>query len=119
MTTKKIDRNDDISSQLVRNLITSKKSKKAPGSLAEAIAQEDGSEGVVDVGLSSAINTQLNPETMAAERKAKVARLKDLISSGKYNPSSELVAQALHDDLVMEIVTTDTKGQLPFGDEVE
>lgn len=109
MTTKKIDGNDEISSQLARSLLVKKKGKKVPGSLAEALSQDEAGEGVVDVGLSSAINSQLNPEAMAAERKEKVARLKELVAAGKYNPSSDLVAQALHDDIVFEIITNDSK----------
>lgn len=56
-------------------------------------------------GLVSAINQELNPASMAAERADRVANLKKLILEGKYNPKSEDVARALSQELSMEILT--------------
>jgi anti-sigma28 factor (negative regulator of flagellin synthesis) len=116
MTTKKIAGNDEVNSELVRSLLQSGKKRKGPGSVAEALDQTSGSEGVVDLGLAKEINSQLNPENIVAERKEKVARLKALIESGQYNPPSELVAQSVHEDIVMEILSSDVRDKIAFGD---
>ena len=104
MTTKKIDRSDELQSELLRTLATQGKKKKGPSSVLEALDEQDSSASKVNVGLSTAINNELNPEAMAAERRAKVQRLKELVAEGKYNPSSEAVAKSLGEEIISEIM---------------
>jgi anti-sigma28 factor (negative regulator of flagellin synthesis) len=58
----------------------------------------------VNIDLAKAINQQINPADMKAERADKVARLKELIAAGNYKPSSEAVARAVGDEIVQEIL---------------
>lgn len=62
----------------------------------------------VDLTISKAISEQLDPTKMAAERRAKIENLKKAIASGEYKPSAEAVAQAVSDEISMDILTTDT-----------
>lgn len=48
----------------------------------------------VNMALASAINQQLDPQALNEEQNAKVARIKELVSSGKYNVSSDAIAAA-------------------------
>jgi anti-sigma28 factor (negative regulator of flagellin synthesis) len=57
----------------------------------------------VDVSLAKAISAEFSPDTMAAERRSKVERLKQLVAEGKYNPSSEAVARSVGEEIMFEI----------------
>ena len=60
-------------------------------------------ESEVDVSLGQMIKSQLGVEQLQAERRAKVEELKELVQSGKYNPSSEAIAQAVGQEIAVEI----------------
>lgn len=69
--------------------------------LVKALTGED----LVNVsGLGAMLNQELNPVTMAAERKQKLEELKKLIKEGKYNPDSRLVSKAISEELSLEII---------------
>ncbi len=71
-----------------------------------AVSQKSGkgsSTDSVDVTMAKMISDQLDPTKMAAERRDKIERLKKLIASGEYKPSSEAVAQAVLDEVSFEI----------------
>lgn len=53
----------------------------------------------VSVGLAGAISAHLDPTKLAAERREKVERLKELVQAGKYKPSSDDVARALVEEI--------------------
>jgi anti-sigma28 factor (negative regulator of flagellin synthesis) len=57
----------------------------------------------VDVSLAKAIGSELNADAMLAERRKRVEDLKALIAEGKYNPSSEAVARAVGEEILLEI----------------
>lgn len=58
----------------------------------------------VKVGLAHAIASELNPDSMIAERAQRVQQLKSLIASGQYKPKSEEVAKSLGQELILEIL---------------
>lgn len=103
--TKKIQANDELNSSLLRNLAAQQ--KKTKKSADEEGKSERQSEGVdkINFGVSRNINSQLNPEVMAAERKEKVAKLKELVQSGNYKVSSEDIAAALNEEIFFEIIS--------------
>lgn len=103
MTTKKIGSSEELNSTLLNALRQPKKGKKGIDSHDNS-ANEDSPEKV-DIALSRAINSELNSDRLAAERKEKVARLKELVQSGKYNPSSEAIAEAVGEEIVFEILS--------------
>ncbi len=59
----------------------------------------------VSLGLSRTISSELNPESMAAERRKRVEELKLLVAQGKYNPSSEAVARSVGEEIMLEIMS--------------
>lgn len=64
----------------------------------------------VDVSsTASAIQSELNPAQFADERRQKVEKLKELVRSGKYFVSSDKIAQAIGDDITLEILTSNYK----------
>ncbi len=48
---------------------------------------------------------ELNPNQMIQDRQAKVNSIKEAIKNGTYNPSSESVAQALAQEISLEILS--------------
>jgi anti-sigma28 factor (negative regulator of flagellin synthesis) len=60
----------------------------------------------IDVTLGRAVNEELNPESLLAERQARVEHLKKLIQEGKYSVPSESIAQALGQEITMEILSS-------------
>lgn len=56
----------------------------------------------VDVKLGALIQSELNPTQMAADRRARIEELKQLIKEGKYHPSSEAVARSVITGLAEE-----------------
>ena len=73
-------------------------------------ANTDRSQDRVNVEVAKLINDQLNPEAMAAARRARVAELTQLVRSGQYKSDSEAVARALIDEIASEILLS---GPLP------
>lgn len=57
----------------------------------------------VDVSLSKLIQSELSVDQIAHERRARVEELKIQIQSGKYNPSSNSVADAFVRELGAEL----------------
>lgn len=57
----------------------------------------------VQLSLGRAIQTELNPEVLLQERAERVAEIKKLIESGRYNRSSEEIALAMSRELSYEI----------------
>jgi anti-sigma28 factor (negative regulator of flagellin synthesis) len=62
----------------------------------------------VDVALSKSIASELDPAKLITERKEKIERLKQAIASGEYNPSSDMVAAAVGQDILFEILDSST-----------
>jgi anti-sigma28 factor (negative regulator of flagellin synthesis) len=60
----------------------------------------------VDVALGRAVNEELNPESLLAERQNRVAHLKKLVQEGKYNVSSDNVARSLAEEITIEILSS-------------
>lgn len=60
----------------------------------------------VNVSMAKMIAGELDPTKLAAERREKIERLKQLIASGEYNPPADLVAQAISEEIDFEITTT-------------
>ena len=71
----------------------------------------------VNIELAKAINQQINPAVILSERSDKIARLKELIAKGEYNPSSEVVARAVGDEIVQEILFAGDTTGIPGADE--
>ena len=76
---------------------------KAAGAAVQQKSGKDSATDSVDVTMAKMISEQLDPTRMAAERRDKIERLKKLIASGDYKPSSEAVAQAVLDEVGFEI----------------
>ena len=57
----------------------------------------------VSLGLARVLRQELSVEAMAEERAEKVARIKELVQSGRYQVNSENVARALAAELSFEI----------------
>ena len=57
----------------------------------------------VDLRLSKNIQENLDPATLRAERSEKIAKLKEMIAAGTYNPSSADIAKAVTQELAQEI----------------
>lgn len=120
MTTKKVGANDELHSSLIRqlaggNLANTK--RKSDTGIADAFDALSQSEGKIDIGLASAINSQFNPATLESDRRAKVEELKKLIQSGQYKPSAEDVAQAVSSELALEILSYGPTEKINFGEE--
>ena len=65
-------------------------------------------------GVGALLNEQLNPQTLSAERKKKLEEIKELLALGKYNPPMEKVAEALSNEISLEILT---RGGFAEGEE--
>ena len=63
----------------------------------------------VNIGLSQFIQEALDPAKLETERKDKIEKLKSLIASGEYKPSSEAIASAVSQDITFEILDPETK----------
>jgi anti-sigma28 factor (negative regulator of flagellin synthesis) len=61
----------------------------------------------INLDISKNIQRALDPDEISLERKEKIAKLKELIESGQYKPSSEAIAQSLSQELVQEIYFAD------------
>lgn len=57
----------------------------------------------VNVSLGRLIQNELNAEQLQLERRTKVEKLKELIQAGKYNPSSEAVAESVGKEILLEL----------------
>jgi flagellar biosynthesis anti-sigma factor FlgM len=57
----------------------------------------------VSLGLARVLRQELSVEAMAEERAEKVARIKELVQSGRYQVNSENVARSLAAELSFEI----------------
>ena len=79
------------------------KSKEADAKNLSDAAKILGGRDRVNMALASAINQQLDPKALNEEQDAKVARIKALVSSGKYNVSSEEIAAAFAERVDEEV----------------
>ena len=59
----------------------------------------------VDIPVARAIQQELDPEKIEQERREKVERLKKLIAAGEYDPPRDKVAQAVGENIVLEILS--------------
>lgn len=75
-----------------------------------------GGEDTVDIGLGAAINQTLDPAHLESERRKKIEDLKKQIQAGQYNPSSQDIAQAVGEEIVLEILS---QGEESASDTVE
>ncbi len=66
-------------------------------------SQQDRRDARVDVSLSKLIQSELSVDQIAQERRARVEELKIQIQSGKYNPSSDSVADSFVRELGAEL----------------
>lgn len=71
-------------------------------------AQESALLDRINLDISKNIQRALDPEEISLERKEKIAKLKELIESGQYKPSSEAIAQSVSQELVQEIYFADS-----------
>jgi len=72
--------------------------------------QNAGGEGRVELSLAKTIAEQLDPEKMASERAMKVAKLKELVTSGKYRVDTTQTANALATEISLEVLTASNIG---------
>lgn len=63
------------------------------------------------LSVSRAIQQELDPAAMLAERKNRVEELKKLIKNGEYNPPIMDVARAVNDEIGFEILAAGSSGQ--------
>lgn len=54
--------------------------------------------------LSALLKSELSPAKMADERRARIETLKEQIKNGTYAPPSEVIAQAVGEELSLEIL---------------
>jgi anti-sigma28 factor (negative regulator of flagellin synthesis) len=88
----------------------SRQSQTAKEHGSKAVEREESkakSSDSVDVTVAKMISDQFDPTKMAAERRDKIERLKKLIASGDYKPSSLDIAQAVEQELDFEILSAD------------
>lgn len=85
--------------------VTTASNKATSGNSAAKSQGQNGSAVLdqVDLRLSKTIQETLDPVVMSAERKDKVAKLKEMIAAGTYKPSSEAIAQSVSQELAQEI----------------
>lgn len=86
--------------------------KEKSNSASQSSSGKNSSTDSVDVTVAKMISEQLDPTRMAAERREKIERLKKLIASGEYKPSSEAVAQAVLDELSFEIDSSSAREEI-------
>lgn len=86
--------------------------KEKSNSASQSSSGKNSSTDSVDVTVAKMISEQLDPTRMAAERREKIERLKQLIASGEYKPSSEAVAQAVLDELSFEIDSSSAREEI-------
>ena len=79
------------------------KSKEADAKNLADAAKILGGRDRVNMALASAINQQFDPQAINEEQDAKVARLKALVNSGKYNVSSDAIAAAFAERVDEEV----------------
>ncbi len=77
------------------------------GTRGDAIEQEKSD--TVTVGLGKLLEQELDPARMEDDRRKKIDKLKELIASGSYNPSSTDVAKSMVEELTMGILTEGSK----------
>ena len=115
MTVKKVNPGQDLQSDVVNLLKQNQASKKRAGASEEEERSTLGiDESRVNLSVSRAINSELNPELISTERRAKIEKLKELIASGEYKPSSMDVARALTEEVAFEIFTSGGNGAVSF-----
>ena len=78
--------------------------------------QSSGADGAsvldqVDVRLANTLTSAIDPEKLSAERKEKVAKLKELIATGQYRPSAEVIARSVADEISQEIFFAQGNGE--------
>jgi anti-sigma28 factor (negative regulator of flagellin synthesis) len=66
---------------------------------------EPGRSDSVDIGIAKYISQELNAADMERTRRERVEELKKLVQSGEYRPDSSQVAQAVGEEIVMEILS--------------
>lgn len=66
---------------------------------------ESESGDTVSVGLAGVISSELNPTKLAAERREKIERLKELVKQGKYDVSSGDVAAAFLQEVTFDVMS--------------
>ena len=103
MTSKKIEASDELRSSLLKHLgNNAAKNKQSSATNPENNKLE---EDKVNINVSRSIHNELDPQLLASERREKIDRLKQLIQSGEYKPSSQEVAAALNQEIVFEILS--------------
>jgi anti-sigma28 factor (negative regulator of flagellin synthesis) len=93
----------ELQSELAKGLKQRRANEQAEQQRAEE--SKTAPEGKVKLGLARAIHHELNPEEIQAERKEKIAALKEAIRSGSYNPPASEIAQAIGEEISFEILT--------------
>ncbi len=93
----------DISSiqGLNQALVDTAKKKKGARGLMEALVEEDGiSEGGVNIGNTKDLRS-IDTTSIAQDRQARIAAIKQAVASGTYNPSSVEVAQRIAEEMML------------------
>lgn len=85
---------------LVPDIVSKKKEQQA-----EAPKKVLDGADKVDLSHTRSIRQFLDNNNILEERRTKIENLKKLIASGEYNPDSKQVAQAVAEEISLEIIT--------------